>query len=79
MPTQFPQDLLEAYSRGEITRGNIEDRTVQVIGFGALLMGLHEHHLRLPQVPSDPNSPGVQSDSAVGGTRPARRMTRTPG
>jgi hypothetical protein len=60
MPEPIPKDMLEAYSRGEITRREIEDRTGQVIGFGTLLMGLHEHHLRLPRVPSDPNSPGVQ-------------------
>jgi hypothetical protein len=60
MPTPIPLDLLEAYSRGEITRREIEDRTGQVVGFGALLTGLHEHHLPLSRVPVDPNSPGVQ-------------------
>jgi len=60
MPTPIPKDLLEAYSRGEITRREIEDRTSEVIGFGALLMALHGHHLPLPRVPVDPNSPGVQ-------------------
>jgi len=33
---------------GEITRREIEDRTGEVIGFGALLMALHAHHLPLP-------------------------------
>ena len=60
MPEPIPKDLLEAYSRGEITRREIQDRTDQVIGFGALLMALHEHHLQLPRVPVDMNSPGVQ-------------------
>jgi hypothetical protein len=60
MPTQIPRDLLEAYSRGESTRREIEDRSGEVIGFGALLMALGEHHLTLPRGPVDPQSPGVQ-------------------
>ena len=52
--------LLESYSRGEITRKEIEDRTGQELGFGALLGLLHEHGLPLPRVVSDPQSPGVR-------------------
>jgi hypothetical protein len=52
--------LLKAYSRGEITRREIEEQSGQIVSFGALLMLLHEHHLPLPRIPSDPQSPGVQ-------------------
>ena len=40
--------LLESYSRGEITRGEIEDGTHQAIRFGTLLGQLHVHDLPLP-------------------------------
>lgn len=52
--------LLEAYSRCEITRRDIEDRTGQTVSFGTLLGLLHQHGLPLPRFPSDPQSPGVQ-------------------
>jgi hypothetical protein len=51
---------LEAFSRGEVTRREIEERTGQDISFGRLLGQLHEHHLPLPRVPSDPHAPGFQ-------------------
>jgi hypothetical protein len=60
MPIAVERSLLEAYSRGEITRREIEERTDQKISFGTLLGLLHEHGLPLPRVPSDPQSPGVQ-------------------
>jgi hypothetical protein len=60
MPANIDISLLEAFSRGEITRREIEDRTGDTISFGALLGALHEHQLPLPRVPSDLNSPGVQ-------------------
>ncbi|HEY5091094.1 MAG TPA: hypothetical protein VIK30_14040 [Polyangia bacterium] len=52
--------LLEAYSRGEITRRDIQEKTGEPVGFGTLLGQLHAHNLPLPRYPSDPNSPGVQ-------------------
>ncbi len=52
--------VLEAYSRGEITRREIEEQSGQTVSFGALLMQLHEHHLPLPRFPTNPQSPGVQ-------------------
>jgi len=57
--TTIAPALLEAYSRGEITRREIEERTGQIVGFGALLGNLHAHGLSLPRFPSDPTSPGV--------------------
>ena len=59
LPT-IEKALVEAYSRGEITRHEIEDQSGQIVSFGTLLMLLHEHRLPLPRVPSDPQSPGVQ-------------------
>ncbi len=53
-------DILKAYSRGEIDRQDVGDRLGEPLGFGDLLMKLHEHHLPLPRFPSDRNSPGVQ-------------------
>ncbi|PZR93915.1 MAG: hypothetical protein DLM68_00290 [Hyphomicrobiales bacterium] len=52
--------MLEAFSRGEITRKDIEDQTGEAVSFAALLTQLHRHHLPLPRVRSDPQSPGVQ-------------------
>ncbi len=52
--------LLESYSRSEITRREIEERTGQTVRFGVLLGLLHEHGLPLPRVPSDPQSQGVR-------------------
>jgi hypothetical protein len=40
------EDLREAYSRGEITRRDIEARADEPVSFGQLLMQLHEHNLR---------------------------------
>jgi hypothetical protein len=54
------KELLDAYSRGEITRREIAERTGQEVSFGTLLGQLHAHGLPLPRVPSDPRSPGVQ-------------------
>ena len=58
--TGISPTLLNAYSRGEVTRREIEERTGQEISFGALLAQLHAHNLPLPRIPSDPRSPGVQ-------------------
>jgi hypothetical protein len=52
--------LLESYSRGEITRREIEERTGHEVRFGTLLGQLHQHGLPLPRVRSDPRSPGVR-------------------
>jgi hypothetical protein len=52
--------LLEAFSRGEITCKEIEEQTGEAVSFGTLLGQLHEHHLPLPRVPGNPQSPGVQ-------------------
>jgi hypothetical protein len=54
------KDLLEAYSRGEITRRDIEARVDKAVNFGQLLMQLHEHNLPWPRFPSDRQSVGVQ-------------------
>ncbi len=52
--------LLEAYSRGEISRREISDRMQMEIGFGDLLAALHAHGLPLPRFPSHPDSVGVK-------------------
>ena len=52
--------LLEAFSRGEISRKDIEEQTGEYLSFGMLLAQLHRHHLPLPRIRSDPQSPGVQ-------------------
>jgi hypothetical protein len=59
MESAIETSLLEAYSRAEITRREIEERTGQVVSFGALLRSLHDHGLPLPRFPTDPQSPGV--------------------
>ena len=51
---------LEAYSRAEISRAEVERRLNQEISFADLLKKLRENHLPLPRYPSDPNSPGVK-------------------
>ncbi len=52
-------ELLQAYSRGEITRHEIEEQSQQAISFGTLLGMLHQHRLPLPRFRSDPQSVGV--------------------
>ena len=60
MTPDIPTALLEAFSRGEISRKDIEDQTGEYLSFGMLLAQLHQHHLPLPRIPSYPQSPGVQ-------------------
>lgn len=60
MSAEVGLSLLEGYSRGEITRKEIEEQTGEAIGFGELLGQLHAHRLPLPRIPTDPQSPGVQ-------------------
>ncbi|MDE2007203.1 MAG: hypothetical protein KGI51_11595 [Rhodospirillales bacterium] len=60
MPEPIPLDFLQAYSRGEITRREIAQRTSTEVGFGALLAALHAHDLKLPRRHGDPNSPGIR-------------------
>lgn len=59
MPLTIPQDLLEAYSQGRLTRREVADRLGTSVGFGDLLDALHRHGLPLPRIPADPGSPGV--------------------
>ena len=60
MTVSIDRTLLESYSRGEMTRREIGERTGAEISFGFLLGQLHEHGLPLPRIPSDPQSPGVR-------------------
>jgi hypothetical protein len=60
MPVKIDAELREAFSRGEISRREIQDRLDAAVSFGALLAALHERGLPLPRVPSDPNAAGVQ-------------------
>lgn len=71
MPLTIPEDLLEAYSRGRITRGEIADRLGEAVRFGELLDALHRQGLPLPRIPADPASPGVSliRDLAMRGAR----------
>lgn len=52
--------LLEAYSRGDLTRREVEARSGRTISFGQLLAMLHESRLPLPRLRSDPPSPGIE-------------------
>ena len=52
--------LLERYSRGEITRREIEDQLDRAVSFGTLLRLLGEHDLPLPRIAGDPDSPGIR-------------------
>lgn len=56
----IPSELLQAYSRAELTRREIASQLGRDVSFGALLGQLQEHSLPLPRVPSDQNSPGVK-------------------
>jgi hypothetical protein len=60
MDAKIDRSLLEAYSRGEISRRDISNRMDVEVRFGDLFMALCEAGLPLPRFPSDPNSPGVQ-------------------
>jgi hypothetical protein len=60
MDIKFDRALLEAFSRGEISRREISNRMDTEVRFGDLFMALCEAGLPLPRFPSDKNSPGVQ-------------------
>ncbi len=60
MDVKIDRSLLEAYSRGEISRRDISDRMDTEVRFGDLFMALCEAGLPLPRFPCDRNSPGVQ-------------------
>ena len=60
MDTKIDRSLLEAYSRGEISRRDISARLDMEVGFGDLLMALHAHGLPLPRFPAHPDSEGVK-------------------
>jgi len=52
--------LLQAYSRGELSRRELGERQKEEISFGDLFAALLEHGLPLPRFPAHPGSPGVQ-------------------
>lgn len=52
--------LLEAFSRGEITRRELSERCDMIVGFGDLLAQLHEHQLPLPRIGADKDMRGAQ-------------------
>ena len=60
MNTEIDRSLLEAFSRGEISRREISSRMQSEISFGDLLGALHAHNLPLPRFPTDPDSLGVK-------------------
>ncbi len=60
MSTAIDRHLLEAYSRGELTRNEIQDRIGRPLSFGQLLLHLHRQGLPLPRIPGNPQSEGVQ-------------------
>lgn len=60
MTETIARDLLERYSKGELTRREIEDRVDRAVSFGTLLIALGEHGLPLPRIASDPDSPGIR-------------------
>lgn len=51
--------LFEAYSRGEITRRELERRAGYDVPFGDALLKLYEYQLPLPRYPVDLDTPGV--------------------
>jgi hypothetical protein len=59
MDAKIDRSLLEAYSRGEISR-DISDRLDAEVSFGDLLASLHAHGLPLPRFPAHPDSEGVK-------------------
>ncbi len=60
MTVELSPDLLEAYSRGEISRREIGERQNAEISFGDLFSALLDRGLPLPRFPGHPDSPGVQ-------------------
>lgn len=56
----MPIELLEGFSRGALTRREIQERLDRPLRFGELLAELHRHNLPLPRIAADPASPGAQ-------------------
>jgi len=60
MDAKIDPSLLQAYSRGEISRRDISDRLNREISFGELLGASHAHRFPLPRFPAHPDSIGVK-------------------
>jgi hypothetical protein len=60
MDMKIDRSLLEAYSRGEISRRDISNKMDAEVRFGDLLAALHAEKLPLPRFPAHPDSPGVK-------------------
>jgi hypothetical protein len=60
MDVEIDRSLLEAYSRGEISRRDVSVRMNAEVRFGDLLAALHAAALPLPRFPAHPDSPGVK-------------------
>jgi hypothetical protein len=60
MTVELSPKLLEAYSRGEISRREIGERQKEDVSFGDLFSALLERGLPLPRFPGHPDSPGVR-------------------
>jgi hypothetical protein len=62
---------LLAYSRGEISRAELERRIGDEVSYADLIAKLRTHQLHLPKTPSDPQSRGAQliRDIAARGIR----------
>jgi hypothetical protein len=60
MTTAITPDLLEAYSRGEISRRDIGERLGEDVSFGDLFSALLDRDLPLPRFPAHRESQGVQ-------------------
>ena len=59
MDMKIDRALLEAYSRGEISRRDSERLDTEV-RFGDLLAALHAEKLPLPRFPAHPDAPGMK-------------------
>jgi hypothetical protein len=70
MDAKIDPSLLQAYSRGEISRRDIGDRLNREISFGELLGALHAHKLPLPRFPAHPDSIGVKLIRQLGERAP---------
>jgi len=60
METTHERDIVQQFSRGEISRAELSRRLGTDLSFGETLIKLWKYDLGLPRYKTDPNSPAIK-------------------